>query len=227
MATVNLQVQPRDTSGKGAARKLRAAGRIPAVLYGAGLDEPRSFSIDTRELWLALRGSAGSRAVFKLQLEGEKGDPAVALLREVQRHPVTHDLVHVDLFAIDLTQPVEVNVPIQAQGTPLGVKMEGGVLEWARREVAIRVLPTAIPETYDLDISEMQIGHSFHISDLTADGYEILDDPALTICSVKSPRLIEEVVEEGEEIEGEEGAEAAGEGGESDKAAAETKSEDE
>lgn len=227
MATVNLRVQPRDASGKGAARKLRAAGRIPAVLYGSNIDEPRALSIDARELWAALRTSAGSRVVLNLEVEGEKDGAGVALVREVQRHPVTHDFVHADLFAIDLKVPVEVSVPIHPVGTPVGVKMDGGVLEWSRREVSIRVLPTSIPENYEMDISEMQIGQSLHISDLTAQEFEILDDPALTVCSVKSPRLVEEpTVEEGEEgVEGE-GAEGAAEGEAPADEAAETKSED-
>jgi large subunit ribosomal protein L25 len=222
MATVTLQVQPRDTSGKGAARKLRATGRIPAVLYGAGLDEPRALSINSKELWQALRTRAGSRVVLNLQIEGEKGAAAVALLREVQRHPVSHEYVHADLLAIDLNKPVEVDIPIHTLGTPLGVKMDGGVLEWSRREVSIRVLPTAIPEYYELDISELTIGQSLHISDLETQEFEILDDPTLTLCSVKSPRLIEEPVVEAEAVEG--GEAAAGDQTPGGGGSAETKS---
>jgi large subunit ribosomal protein L25 len=196
------------------------------VLYGSGIDEPRSLSIDSKELWSALRTSAGSRVVLNLEIEGEKGSAGVALIRDVQRHPVSHEYVHADLFAIDLKVPVEVSVPIHAEGVPVGVRMEGGVLEWARRDVSIRVLPTSIPEFYEMDISDMQIGQSLHIADLTAQEFEILDDPALTVCSVKSPRLIEE-----EPAEGEEGLEAGAAGEAADAEAgdgekAETKSED-
>lgn len=225
MATVNLQAQPREGIGKGTARRLRADGRIPAVLYGADIDDPRNLSVDSRELWAALHTSAGSRVVITLDIAGDSGKSSVALVREIQRHPVTDDYLHADLVAIDLSQPVEVNLPIHAVGTPIGVKLEDGVLEWARREIMIRVLPTAIPESYELDISEMHVGDSVHISDLTEAKFEILEDEHLTICTVKTTRIAEELPEDEEVAEGEEAAE--GEAAEGEEPSAEGESAEE
>ena len=211
MATVNLAASPREGTGKGVARKLRMADRIPAIIYGNST-EPFACSIDAAELRRALSTRSGSRAVLRLQVEGQ-ADPRVTIIKEIQRHPVTRNIIHLDLLAIDLTKPVEVSVPIAPQGTPVGVKFEGGVLSWGRRDVSIRVLPTSIPETIQLDISGLHVGQTLHISDVIAEGFEVLDDPEQTICSVASTKLAtgdEEAEGEGvaAEAEGEEDAEA-------------------
>lgn len=208
MATVNIAAQPRDGRKKGAARKLRAAGQIPAVLYGLG-EEPMKLSFADREFRRAISTGSGTRAVLRLEVEG--GAEKVAILREIQRHPVSRDILHADLLAIDLTQPVEVAVPLAPQGVPFGVKNEGGVLGWARREINIRVLPTQIPESIELDLNDLHVNDAIHVGDLEVEGFEILDEPQMTICSVASVSLIEETTEEGEEegVEGAEGAEGA------------------
>ena len=225
MATVNLSIATRDDAGKGVSRKLRAASRVPGILYGEAIDEAKPVSVDAGELRRALSTSAGSRVVLNLQFEG-KGEKTVAILREVQRHPVSHAMLHADFLAIDLKKPLDVSVPIRAEGTPIGVKNEGGILEWSRRELAIRVLPTHIPEAVDIDVSEMQVGHSLHVGDLKAQDFEIVDDPEQAICAVASARLtIEEEEEaaaaleaeaaEGEAVEGEAGAEGESKEGDS------------
>ena len=206
MATVKLAVSSREGSGKGPARRLRSDGRIPAILYGAGISDSSSISIDRRELRAALSTSAGARVVLDLQMEGGSGQ-TVALLKDLQRHPVSGDPLHADLLAIRLDQPVDVEVPIVPVGTSPGVKLEGGTLEWARRQLSIRVLPTAIPESIDLDLSELHIGGSIHVSDLKVEGAEIVDDAELTICSVKSTRI--EVEDSDAEAEDGEAADAA------------------
>lgn len=188
MATVNLQASPRQGTGKEKARKVRQADRIPAVLYGHGTD-PVSLSLGAIEVRKALSTSAGSNAVIKLDVEGDKTERA-AIFKAIQRHPVTRKIIHLDLLSIDLTQPVEVNVHIKAIGIPVGVKLDGGVLGWARREVQIRVLPTRIPESIDLDISDLRVNSVVHIGDLAVgEGVEILDDPEMTVCSVASSKL--------------------------------------
>lgn len=188
MATVNLQAQPREGTGKGRARKLRQADRIPAVLYGHGTD-PVSLSVGAVEVRKALSTSAGSNAVIKLEVEGDANERA-AIFKAIQRHPVTRKIVHLDLLSIDLTQPIEVNVHVRPIGTPIGVKLEGGVLGWARREVLIRVLPTRIPEAIELDISELHVNQVLHVGDLVVGAeIEILDDAAMTICSIASSKL--------------------------------------
>lgn len=208
MATVNIAAQPRDGRKKGAARKLRAAGQIPAVLYGLG-EEPMKLSFGDREFRRAISTGSGTRAVLRLEVEG--GGEKVAILREIQRHPVTRNILHADLLAIDLTQPVEVAVPLSPQGVPYGVRNENGVLGWARRELNIRVLPTQIPESIEVVLTDLHVNDAIHVGDIEAEGFEILDDPQLTICSVASVSLVEETTEEGEEegVEGAEGAEGA------------------
>jgi large subunit ribosomal protein L25 len=206
MATVNLRIESRSEAGKGIARRLRAANRIPAVLYGENIADPKSVSIDALDFRKALGTGAGSRVVLNLELEGQK-EKTVAILREVQRDPVSHAILHADLLAIDLTKPIEISVPIHPEGVPEGVKNEGGVLEWANRELSIRVIPTAIPESIRLDISGLHVNQSVHVSDLEPEGYEILDDPDRPLCMVASGRL--HLDEEAEAVEGEEGEEAA------------------
>lgn len=191
MATVNLSVQSRTASGKGPGRRLRALGRIPAVLYGSGMDAARMISIDARELRQALHTRAGSRVILRLDIDGSTKGDQVALLKQLQRHPVTHEYEHADLMSIDLNKPVDVHVPIHAKGIPVGVKLDGGILEWARLDLHIRILPTAIPEAIDLDISELRLGQSLHVTDLNLTGYEVLDDPGQTVCTVKSSRIVE------------------------------------
>lgn len=204
MATVNLAASPREGTGKGVARKLRAQERIPAIIYGYGTTDPVACSIGAADLRKALNTGSGSNAVLKLDFEGEP-EPKVTIIKEIQRHPVSRSIIHLDLLAIDLNAPVEVSVPIAPQGVPAGVKLEGGVLSWGRRDINIRVLPTAIPESIELDISRLHINDAIHIEDLQPEGYEILDEGRLTICSVSSTSL--EMPEEGAEDE-----EAAAEG---------------
>ena len=191
MATVNLSVQSRTGSGKGAGRKLRALGRIPGVIYGAGMDATHPISIDAKELRAALHTPAGYRVILRLEIDGSAKGGQVALLKELQRHPVSQEYEHADLLAIDLKKPVEVHVPIHGQGIPVGVKLDGGILEWARRDLHIRVLPTAIPESIDLDISELKLGQSLHVRDLQLTGFEVLEDAGQTVCTVKSSRIVE------------------------------------
>jgi len=213
MATVTLSAQARSDRGKGVARKLRAQERIPAVLYGATVAEPVHLSLDSKELRNALSTSAGFRVVMNLSIEG--ADDSVAILKEIQRDPVSHRYLHADLFAIDLNQPIEIEIPIHPEGTPPGVKLEGGVLGWARREVLVRVLPTKIPEAITLDLSDLHLNQSIHIGDLSVEDAEILDEPELTVCSVSSVVLITETEDaetDEEAVEGEEGDEASAEG---------------
>lgn len=210
MATVTIAAQPREGRKKGAARRLRADGHIPAVLYGLGRD-PSHISFDVRDFRKAISTKSGTRAVMKLQMAGT--DEQVAILRDIQRHPLSRDIIHVDLLAIDLNEPIEVAVPVAPLGTPTGVKDEGGVLGWARRELNIRVLPTQIPEAIEIDISGLHINDAIHVEDIEAEGFELLDEPERTICSVASQTLGEDIPEPEEEgEEGEEGEEAAAEG---------------
>jgi large subunit ribosomal protein L25 len=195
-ATTKLEVSSREPEGSRSARRLRRSGRIPGVLYGGG-SEPISFSVEARELRVAL---AGSGAVVDLSIDGAKPTPVV--LKEAQRDPVRGDTTHVDLLRVRLDKPIHAIVTLELTGvedTP-GVK-EGGILEHLTRELNIEALPTAIPESIVHELGEMQIGETLALEAVTApEGVTLLDDPATTIATLSAPRL---QTEEESEIESE------------------------
>jgi large subunit ribosomal protein L25 len=203
-ATTKLDVASREPHGSRSARRLRRTGRIPGVLYG-GDSEPVSFSVDARELRVAL---AGSGAVVDLSVDGSKPTPVV--LKEAQRDPVRGHTTHVDLLRVRLDKPIHAVVPLELTGvedTP-GVK-EGGILEQLTRELNIEALPTAIPESIVHELGELQIGDTLALEAVVfPDGVTLLDDPAITVATVSAPRL---QTEEEAEIESE--TELVGEAG--------------
>lgn len=195
-ATTKLEVASRDPDGSRSARRLRRSGRIPGVLYGGGSD-PLSFSVDARELRLAL---AGSGAVVDLSIDGAKATPVV--LKEAQRDPVRGETTHVDLLRVRLDKPIHAVVPLELSGvddTP-GVK-EGGILEQLTRELNIEALPTAIPESILHELGELNIGDTLALEAIAVpEGVILLDDLATTVASISAPRL---QTEEESEIESE------------------------
>jgi large subunit ribosomal protein L25 len=204
-ATTKLEVTSRDPDGSRSARRLRRTGRIPGVLYG-GDDEPVSFSVDARELRVAL---AGSGAVVDLSIDGAKPTPVV--LKESQRNPVRGDTTHVDLLRVRLDKPIHAVVPLELTGVEdtAGVK-EGGILEQLTRELNIEALPTAIPEAIVHELGEMAIGDTLGLDAVALpEGVTLLDDPASTVATLSAPRL---QTEEETEIESE--TELVGEAGE-------------
>jgi large subunit ribosomal protein L25 len=208
--TTKLEVSSRAAEGSRSARRLRRGGRIPGVLYGGGGD-PLSFSVDARELRLAL---AGAGAVVDLSVDGAKATPVV--LKEAQRDPVRGQTTHVDLLRVRLDRAIHAVVTLELEGgddTP-GVK-EGGVLEQLTRELNIEALPTAIPESIVHVLGEMQIGDTLALESIAVpDGVTLLDDVEMTVATLSAPRLQseEEIEPEGEtELVGEADAEAPAE----------------
>jgi large subunit ribosomal protein L25 len=183
----SLAVEVRSDTGKGVARKLRAAGRIPAVLYGHG-NASVSLSIQAKDLDTLLKTShAGLNTLIDLE-----GDSAVAgkvvLIKELQRHSVAGTLSHADFFEIDVTAKIHVSVPIKLEGTPEGVKL-GGILEHMMREIDLLCLPNAIPDLLEVDVSGMNQNESLHVSDLTLpEGVETGVDEALPIEGVEAEK---------------------------------------
>jgi large subunit ribosomal protein L25 len=215
-ATTKLEVSSRNPSGSRSARRLRRSGRIPGVLYGGG-DDPLSFSVDARELRVAL---AGAGAVVDLSIDGSKPTPVV--LKEAQRNPVRGDTTHVDLLRVRLDKPIHAVVPLELVGIEdtAGVK-EGGILEQLARELNIEALPTAIPESIVHHLGEMQIGDTLSLDAIVApEGVTLLDDPVTTVASLSAPRL---QTEEDTEIESE--TELVGEAGEAPADAADSSEE--
>lgn len=211
-----LSVEPRDPSGSRGARRLRRTGKVPGIVYGGG-EEPVSFSVDARLLRQTL---AHAGAVIDLSFGGSS---IPVVLKDLVRHPVTGDTVHIDLIRVRLDQAIETTVVVEllgAEDAP-GVK-EGGVLEQVIREVTIEALPTDIPDSIQYDVSGAEMNDTIPLGALSIPaGVTLIDDPESTLATVTPPRLqteepeIEqetELVGEGETAEGEEGA--AEDGGE-------------
>ncbi|NNL85142.1 MAG: 50S ribosomal protein L25/general stress protein Ctc [Myxococcales bacterium] len=212
-----LQAETRDEIGKGIARRLRRAGKIPAVFYGRGRDS-RAIAIDPRALERVLHTSgSGMNTLIDLTLSG---DESVVLVKDLQRDPVRGAYLHADFYEVDLNQTVEVTVPIHFLGKAKGVEF-GGIVDHPLREIEITCLPRAIPDSIEIDISALEIGDALHVSDLVAPaGVTITSDLEQAIANVMTP-IVEEAPAEEEGVVTEEG-EAAAEGGASDE-----KSEDE
>ena len=191
MSETALVVESRAATGKGAVRKLRAAGRIPAILYGQG-KESVPLSIDPRALEKVLR-VGGANALLDLTVEGrpELGSP-VALVKELQRHPIRGTIMHADLYQVDLTRTVEVEVPVHLIGKAKGIDF-GGILEHSLREIALECLPRSIPASIEVDISNMEIGDVIHVRDLVLPpGVSLMSDPDLGVVHVALPAAEEE-----------------------------------
>jgi large subunit ribosomal protein L25 len=208
--STTLNVEPRESAHSRATRRLRREGRVPGVLYGRGGD-PQPFSVDARDLRLAL---AGAGAVLDVALDGSNTS---AILKESYRDPVRGDVMHVDLLRVDLNKPIESLVTLHLTGAEEapGVK-EGGVLEQVTREITVEALPNDIPETIEHDVSHMEMLATEHLSDITAPpNVTFKDDLEIVVASVTPPRVEEEPEEIEEEtgIVGEGAGEAEGEAG--------------
>lgn len=192
MAIVSLLSSRREGAGKSVVRKLRAAGRIPAVFYGRG-SASIPLVVNLRDLEGALGATQGSNVIVDLKVEGAAAADRKAIIREIQRDPVGGRILHVDLQHISLTERITVQVPIVLVGTPTGVKDSGGILEYLVREVDVECLPTDIPAHLDLDVSALQIGDTLRVSDIKAEGVTIKTEADRPIATVVPPTVLEEV----------------------------------
>ena len=208
MAEYELNVELRQNAGKGVARKLRAAGRIPGVCYGAGA-ETLHIQLDPAALERALRASsAGINTLFGLAGASELRGKSV-LVKELQRDPVKGSLLHADLYAVDLTREIEVAVPLHLTGTAIGL-MSGGIVDHQLREIQVSCLPGAIPESFQLDVTNLEIGDSLHVRDIALPaGVTLVSDPDLGVVSVVAPAKAEEEVVTPEAAAAAAGTEAA------------------
>jgi large subunit ribosomal protein L25 len=219
--TTVLKAQPRAETGKEAAQKLRFQGRIPAVMYGKDM-EPRGLSLDLKEAEYLFQRISVENTILDLEIEGD-AEPSRTLIREIQSYPHKPGLLHVDFLRIQKGVAVEVEIPINLEGVPIGVRESGGILEQTLNEIRVKCIPSLIPEEYSLDVTGMGIGDSLKVSDLDLEeGVDILVDAERTICSVQVPKVVA-ADEEAEDEELEEGMEEA----EADAAADEGDSEDE
>ncbi len=226
MPSATLSATKRSDTGKGVARSLRREGRIPGVIYGRTRDA-QALSISARELLRLLEHISAENTVIDLTLDGST---ARTLIRQIQRHPLKRDILHVDLQELVAGEKVEVRIPIVLQGIPAGVRTSGGILDQVMRELRVRVDPSHIPGRVEVDVTELNIGHSMHVNEITVPaGVEVLDDDELTVATVGAPKAIEEPTPVAEAVEptepelirerkgDEEGAEAEPEGKEKEK----------
>jgi large subunit ribosomal protein L25 len=196
MDTVKLSIEERVQTGNGPARRLRAEGRLPVVLYGKGL-ESKALSVDVDELRSAIVHH-GHNVILELDLGGvapakagtkKKAVLHYAIVKEIQLHPTKRNLLHADFVEVDLAVEIESPVAIELVGTPAGAE-DGGVVDWERREVTVRALPSAIPDAIVLDISSLQIGQHLLVEALEAPaGTMILDDPQTMVVALVPPRV--------------------------------------
>ena len=187
--TVSLSATAREKTGKGAARQARFQKQVPAVVYGHGR-ATQPLMVDALALEKALTGIEPESTLIDLTVDGKK---ARALIREIQRHPLRPDIIHVDFYEIRADEKVKLRVPVHLVGTPDGVRNAGGVLDQVTREVEIEVMPEHIPNRVELDVTTLIIGRSVHVRDLQVPNATILTQGDLTIATVVPPRA-EEVV---------------------------------
>jgi len=190
MAVIQLKGSRRERVGKGGARKARAAGQIPGVLYGHG-ETPVAVAVEQRDFEVALRGHKGGNAIVNLAV-GDGGG-VTALVRDVQYDPLSRKIIHLDFQHISLTEQIQVEVAVHLVGLPLGVKDGGGILEHLTRMLQVKCLPTAIPPSIDVDVTALNIGDNLHVRDIQVQGFEIITDPDVTLATVVAPAA-EEVV---------------------------------
>jgi large subunit ribosomal protein L25 len=212
---IDLKAQIRKTVGNGPARTLRREGKVPAVLYGPKT-ETVLLSIDSKDFEQILKEASVGSVLLNLQIQNGKTSTRSAMIKELQTHPVSGKFLHVDFYEIDMQTKITAKVPVVAKGHSIGVEI-GGLLQYVRRELEVLCLPTEIPEAIEVDITDLDIGDSIHLEDISLSGdIEILADTNFTVVTVLAPKVEEEPVEEEEELEeGEElaeGEEAAEEG---------------
>ncbi len=209
---VELAAVKRGETGKGAARKIRSAGRIPAVVYGRNLDA-MSLTVDSHEALRLFQSISVENTIISLSIDGE--EEMDILVREVQSHPFRTELIHVDFYQIQRGVALEVDIPVVLMGTAEGVRTGDGIMDQTVHDIRVKCIPSLIPTSFEVDVTLLEVGDSLHVSDITiGEGIELITDVGQTICSVALPKVVEveepeEELEEGVElVEGEEAPEA-------------------
>jgi large subunit ribosomal protein L25 len=206
-----VAAKSRTETGKSSNRRLRGRGLIPGIVYGAGR-EAVSVAVSPSDITAVLHSAAGENTLFDLEIGGERRK---VILKEFQREPIKGELLHADFFEVALDKPIEIDVQIELVGTPVGVKNQGGILDFITRELQIECLPTDIPEKISVDVSGLELGNLLRVSDvqLPSDRITLLTDPDVVVAHVVTPRAevaaAEEAAEEAEVTEGAEPEAAA------------------
>jgi large subunit ribosomal protein L25 len=180
LSDLTIQVTPRDQTGRQACRKLRFAGRIPAVMYGKECNQ--SYSLDDREMRTLLRKASGTTSL--LRLLGEKGEDELVLIKEMQTDPIKNSILHIDFVQVARGEDLQTKIPLVLSGEAEGVKTQGGILEVLANEVEVKCRPSNLPTQIDLEISELELGGNLQIADLPdLDGVAYIADPKTLLVS--------------------------------------------
>jgi len=206
-----IEVEPRELTGKGPNRRLRKLGLIPGVVYG-GDRNPLSISISEKEVWQMLRAETGLNTVRTLKLAGTDRQRTV-MIKDYQMDSITRRILHADFLRVKQDQEIEVTVPVQLNGTPFGVKTEGGMMDFIARDLKLVAKVGEIPAIIEVDVSDLHIGDAVRVRDLDIENVTFTEQEDTVIAKVDVMRISEEPVEEAEELleEGEQEEEAAAE----------------
>lgn len=203
MDILNLEVERRTGKGKGAARRLRRNGRVPAVVYG--IREPASLAVSPKELERVLATRAGANVIVQLNVAGDAKGERPVLIKDLQRDPMKGRILHADFLEIRMDRKIGVSVPIVLRGEAPGIK-QGGVLSQLLRELEVECLPIAIPEEIAVDVSGVNLNGVVHVRDIALpEGVDLMTDPEEPILTVAAPQEEEKPVEEAAPV-AEEGA---------------------
>src|SRR5438552_1207703 len=187
MRTVPFTAYPRSLARRGGVKKLRANGRVPAVIYGRET-QPKNLEIDRIALVELIHHSASENLLLDLSVAEDAKPKRLVLVQEIQHHPLSGDVLHVDLHEVAENEKVTIMVPVETIGEAVGVKTEGGVLEHVLFKIKVRALPKDLPEVMEVDVSHLAIGQSIHLGDIKAPpGVEILGDKGVSVISVAAP----------------------------------------
>jgi large subunit ribosomal protein L25 len=194
--SLTIKAEKRDVFGKNANRRLRKQGKIPAVLYGEGtLSVP--LTLQKKDIVLILKSESGENTIFKVTYDSKALD---AMIKELQVGPTSDELIHADLIHISMDKAIRVAVPFQLQGEPVGVKTEGGFVDFMTREVEVECLPKDIPEHIKVDISQLHLHQSLKVGDIASpEGVKVMTDPGMVVVIISLPHKEEEVVKPAEE----------------------------
>jgi large subunit ribosomal protein L25 len=196
MKSVSLTAYPRTATRRNALGPLRNSGRIPAVIYGAG-ETPQSLELISKELDTVLHHHISEALLVDLKVDSDARPQRLALLQQVQHHPLTRQVLHVDFHEVSANEPVTVSIPVQATGESVGVKTAGGVLEHVLHKVRVRALPKDLPEVIVVDVSTLEVGQAIHIGELAPPaGVEILGNKEFVVLACAAPKTEEEAAAE-------------------------------
>lgn len=198
MDLIELKTKIRTTTGNGPARRLRMSGQIPAVLYGQKT-EPVLLSVNKSDLEQVFKKGGIGQVILNLVIQ-KNGETTTrpAMIKELQTHPLSRNFIHIDFYEIKMDQKITAKIPVVTTGMAKGVEF-GGILQIIRRELEVECLPLAVPESIEIDISDLDIGDSIHVGQIRVEGeIEFLEDDNYTVVTVLSPKMEEEPEEEKE-----------------------------